>query len=77
MRVYQVKNTEGTVFGYFRSEWKAQQRIDTMNESRIHRLMIQAHRLTGIKRGKNVEKWNNLVTEIATPFYVIVDLLVD
>jgi|TARA_R110000824_G_scaffold283693_6_gene472093 hypothetical protein len=39
--------------------------------------MIQAHRLTGIKRGKNVEKWNNLVTEIATPFYVIVDLLVD
>lgn len=77
MRVYQVRNTQGTNFGYYQSEWKAQKRIDTMNINRIHRLMIQAHRLTGIKRGKNVQKWNSLVDDIATPFYIIKELIVD
>tara|TARA_Y100001951_G_scaffold56277_1_gene44592 strand:+ start:2005 stop:2124 length:120 start_codon:yes stop_codon:yes gene_type:complete len=38
--------------------------------------MLEAHRLTGIKRGKNVEKWNDLVKQIAEPFYTVKELLV-
>jgi hypothetical protein len=75
-RVYQIQNPDGTSFGLFNSTWRAQNRIDEMNLNRVTHLMIQSHRLTGIKRGKNVEKWNDLVKQIAEPFYTIKELIV-
>ena len=77
MRVYQIQNTEGDHFGLFSSKWRAEQRIANMNLNRVTHLMFKAHRLTGIKRGKNVEKWNDLVTEIATPFYIVKEIIVN
>ena len=77
MRVYQIQNIDGSEFGLYASEWRAEKRAANMNLNRVASLMIQAHRLTGIKRGKNVEKWNDLVTEIATPFYIVKEIIVN
>ena len=77
MRVYQIQNIDGSEFGLYSSEWRAEKRAANMNLNRVASLMIQAHRLTGIKRGKNVEKWNDLVTEIATPFYIVKEIIVN
>tara|TARA_R100000687_G_scaffold83528_2_gene86661 strand:+ start:1089 stop:1325 length:237 start_codon:yes stop_codon:yes gene_type:complete len=75
-RVYQIQNPDGQTFGLFNTQWRAQNRIDDLNHGRVEHLMLEAHRLTGIKRGKNVEKWNDLVKQIAEPFYTVKELLV-
>lgn len=77
MRVYQIENTAGDHFGLYSSEWRAEKRVANMNLNRVTHLMLKSHRLTGIIRGKNVEKWNNACAEIATPFYFVKEILVN
>lgn len=75
--IYQVVNPDGVNFGHYRSKYNAEKEIVRLNVNRVRRLMIQGNRMTGIKRGKNVEKWHNLVLEVANPFYAITEILLE
>ena len=74
-KCYQLRTTDGQDYGIFRYQRKAEAEALRNNKNRIRNLMIEAHRLTGIKRGQNVEKWNQLVEDISTPFFVVHELI--
>ncbi len=77
--VWQVKTTNRDCagFAYFSRKALATNNAHDRNRIRIERLMVEANKMTGIKRGKNVEAWAELVDKIATPFFIVKEILLD
>tara|TARA_R110000796_G_scaffold15877_1_gene50218 strand:- start:151 stop:447 length:297 start_codon:yes stop_codon:yes gene_type:complete len=75
MKIYKIIDKEdennrqvGEMFSRRQTAEKAMQRMMDMH---CHKIAIQINKLTGIKRGANVQKFNALVKSIADPRFVI------
>jgi len=73
MKIYEIQNNGETVeaYGLFQHRRTAQGKIDGLNYSFINRKLVEVNKLTGIKRGKNVEAFKGIVGEVAKPPYTI------
>ena len=74
MQIYEVvKKTENgtTSYGYYRYESAAKRVAAQYEQGRISRLAHEIARLVGWKRGKNSERFQEIITELGTPEYVV------
>ena len=55
----------------YRYKPKAQKYIDRMNKIAIHRIMLDANRMTGAIYGNNKQRFAEMVDEVANPPYTI------
>jgi hypothetical protein len=73
-KVYEVRNREGKSFGLFQYQRSAEQRASQHNRNQVQRVMFMIAKMTGIKRGKNVEAFQAAVDDVNTPFFTVVAL---
>ena len=80
MYVYEVKKTvndKTTSHGFYRHERAAIKAIAHMEKSRFSRLAHEIARMTGWKRGKNSERFNEIIYEMANSPYSVVEITVN
>ena len=80
MQIYEVvKKTENgtSSYGYYRYESAARKVANNYEHGRISRLAHEIARLVGWKRGKNSERFQEIITEMTTPQYVVKSVTVN
>ena len=55
----------------FRSKWSALQRVKTMNRDDLYRKLVEVNKLSGIKRGKGVQRFHQLLDEVVEQTYFL------
>jgi len=75
MMIYKIVDmqTEGNeqVGQFYARKDMAQKRVNSILGRHVMKIATQINKLTGIKRGVNVDKFNNLVNSIANTRYII------
>ena len=75
MKIYKIIDTQmednrqvGEMFARLQTAKKA---MVVMMNNHVHRVAVKINKMTGIKRGANVQQFNELVKSIADPRFVI------
>ena len=81
MKIYKIIDTEhednrqvGEMYSRMQTAKKAMQRMMDMH---CHKVAIKINKMTGIKRGANVQQFNEMVKSIAEPRFVIAEVEVN
>ena len=75
MKIYKIIDKEdennrqvGEMFARLQTAKKA---MVVMMNNHVHRVAVKINKMTGIKRGANVQQFNELVKSIADPRFII------
>ena len=75
MKIYKIIDTQmedkprvGELFTRIQT---AKKQANKMLSNHVHRVAVKINKMTGIKRGANVQQFNELVKSIADPRFII------